>query len=55
MIGDLILIAFALCEDQLPGKRGYSLLYRAHVTQAERGCDFDFLEGDDTLPEPDIY
>ena len=42
-------------KPQLPGKRGYSLLYRAHVTQAERGCDFDFLEGDDPLPEPDIY
>ena len=42
-------------KPQFTEKRGYSLLYRAHVTQAERGCDFDFLEGDDPLPEPDIY
>ena len=36
-------------------KRGYAALYRAHVTQADEGCDFDFLEGSDPLPEPEIY
>ena len=25
--------------------RGYAQLYVAHVTQADRGCDFDFLVG----------
>jgi dihydroxy-acid dehydratase len=23
--------------------RGYSWLYQTHVTQADEGCDFDFL------------
>ena len=36
-------------------KRGYVAMYRAHVTQADRGCDFDFLEGSEALPEPEIY
>ncbi len=36
-------------------KRGYAALYRAHVTQADEGCDFDFLEGSDPLPEPEIF
>jgi dihydroxy-acid dehydratase len=26
--------------------RGYARLYADHVTQAGRGCDFDFLEHD---------
>jgi dihydroxyacid dehydratase/phosphogluconate dehydratase len=25
--------------------RGYRRLYVEHVTQADKGCDFDFLEG----------
>jgi hypothetical protein len=25
------------------------------VTQAHEGCDFDFLQGDATTPEPVIY
>ncbi len=24
-------------------RRGYDWLYQAHVLQADRGCDFDFL------------
>jgi dihydroxy-acid dehydratase len=28
-----------------PPARGYAKLYREHVLQAERGCDFDFLAG----------
>lgn len=27
------------------GSRGYARLYRNHVTQADQGCDFDFLMG----------
>jgi len=34
-------------RSQQPSKftRGYYRLYTEHVTQAERGCDFDFLAG----------
>jgi dihydroxy-acid dehydratase len=35
--------------------RGYTRLYTKHVTQADRGCDFDFLEGGDYGKEPDIF
>jgi dihydroxy-acid dehydratase len=35
--------------------RGYTWLYTKHVTQADRGCDFDFLEGGDYGKEPDIF
>ena len=33
--------------------RGYRSLYRQHIEQSHRGCDFDFLRGSDidTLPE----
>ena len=36
-------------------KRGFGALYSAHVTQADKGCDFDFLEGAADTPEPDIH
>ena len=35
--------------------RGYTKLYINHVTQADKGCDFDFLEGDRHIPEPEIF
>jgi dihydroxy-acid dehydratase len=35
--------------------RGYTWLYTKHVTQADQGCDFDFLEGGDYAREPDIF
>ena len=35
--------------------RGYGALYSHHVTQADKGCDFDFLEGAMPTPEPDIH
>ena len=35
--------------------RGYTKLYLEHVTQADRGCDFDFLEGSAATPEPEIH
>ena len=34
--------------------RSYALLYQQHVSQADRGCDFDFLEGKGA-PEPPIF
>jgi dihydroxy-acid dehydratase len=38
-----------------PEARGFAKLYRAHVTQAHEGCDFDFLQGAAPLAEPVIY
>jgi len=38
-----------------PYARGYTRLYREHVTQAHEGCDFDFLQGSAPSPEPVIY
>lgn len=38
-----------------PYARGFARLYRAHVTQAHEGCDFDFLQGPDATPDPVIY
>jgi dihydroxy-acid dehydratase len=35
--------------------RGYLRLYQEHVTQAHEGCDFDFLQGPEALPEPVIF
>ncbi|HRG75472.1 MAG TPA: L-arabinonate dehydratase [Leptospiraceae bacterium] len=35
--------------------RSYTALYQQHVTQADKGCDFDFLEGNKPTPEPGIY
>ncbi|MBL4807926.1 MAG: dihydroxy-acid dehydratase [Rhodobacteraceae bacterium] len=38
-------------------QRGYGYLYANHVTQADKGCDFDFLETGfgRTAGEPDIF
>lgn len=38
-----------------PYARGFSRLYIDHVTQADKGCDFDFLAGIAPTPEPPIY
>jgi len=36
--------------------RGYTKMYIEHVTQANDGCDFDFLEYDEKgVPEPEIH
>jgi dihydroxy-acid dehydratase len=35
--------------------RGYGRLFARHVTQADRGCDFDFLEGTAPTAEPEIH
>jgi dihydroxy-acid dehydratase len=40
-------------EPQYP--RGFGQMYSLHVTQADRGCDFDFLEGTAPIAEPTIY
>ncbi|MGH8800301.1 MAG: dihydroxy-acid dehydratase, partial [Casimicrobiaceae bacterium] len=36
-------------------ERGYGALYQHHVTQADQGCDFDFLEGTAPTAEPEIH
>ncbi len=36
-------------------ERGFGALYAAHVTQADRGCDFDLLEAGAATPEPEIH
>jgi dihydroxy-acid dehydratase len=38
-----------------PPERGYSRLYAKHVTQADQGCDFDFLAGRSPGQEPSIH
>jgi dihydroxy-acid dehydratase len=35
--------------------RGFGALYAAHVTQADEGCDFDFLHAGNETPEPEIH
>ncbi|WP_442806364.1 L-arabinonate dehydratase [Streptomyces sp. NBC_01317] len=32
--------------------RGYGALYTEHITQADTGCDFDFLSREGAVPEP---
>jgi dihydroxy-acid dehydratase len=36
-------------------ERGYGALYQSHITQADQGCDFDFLEGTAPTAEPEIH
>lgn len=36
-------------------ERGYGAMYSRHVTQADQGCDFDFLEGTATTADPEIH
>jgi dihydroxy-acid dehydratase len=36
-------------------RRGFGALYMKHVSQADKGCDFDFLEGGASTPEPEIH
>lgn len=36
-------------------QRSYAALYQQHVSQADQGCDFDFLSGPASVPDPAIY
>jgi dihydroxyacid dehydratase/phosphogluconate dehydratase len=36
-------------------ERGYGAMFSRHITQADRGCDFDFLEGTAAIPDPEIH
>lgn len=44
-----------LPEPQPIATRGYLQMYGKHVTQADQGCDFDFLTGATPGAEPDIF
>jgi dihydroxy-acid dehydratase len=35
--------------------RGYGWMHHRHVTQANEGCDFDFLRGNAPIPDPEIH
>ena len=35
--------------------RGFGALYQQHISQANDGCDFDFLEGTAPTPDPEIH
>jgi dihydroxy-acid dehydratase len=35
--------------------RGYGALFSKHITQADKGCDFDFLHGGAPTPDPEIH
>ena len=35
--------------------RGYGALFSQHVTQANKGCDFDFLHQTEATPDPEIH
>ncbi|HTM44378.1 MAG TPA: L-arabinonate dehydratase [Polyangiaceae bacterium] len=35
--------------------RGYGVMFSRHITQANKGCDFDFLQGTAPIPEPEIH
>ncbi|BBK42467.1 dihydroxy-acid dehydratase [Allostella vacuolata] len=36
-------------------QRGYGVIMSRHITQADKGCDFDFLAGTEPTPEPEIH
>ncbi len=36
-------------------ERGFGALFSRHITQANKGCDFDFLEGTAPTPDPEIH
>lgn len=38
-----------------PYARGYGRLFARHITQADAGCDFDFLAAPGEVPEPAIH
>ncbi|MBI4205531.1 MAG: dihydroxy-acid dehydratase [Betaproteobacteria bacterium] len=42
-------------QPELPYARGYGALYARHITQANQGCDFDFLHHGPSTPDPEIH
>jgi dihydroxy-acid dehydratase len=42
-------------QPQPPYGRGYGAIFARHATQANEGCDFDFLTEGPSVPEPEIH
>jgi dihydroxy-acid dehydratase len=42
-------------KPQPPYGRGYGAIFARHTTQANEGCDFDFLAQGPSVPEPEIH
>jgi len=42
-------------QPDMPYGRGYGALYAKHITQANHGCDFDFLHYGPATPDPEIH
>ena len=42
-------------QEEIIYPRGYGKIFSQHVTQADQGCDFDFLHGGKPIPEPEIH
>ena len=42
-------------QPQPPYGRGYGAIFARHATQANEGCDFDFLAEGPPVPEPEIH
>lgn len=40
---------------ETPYTRGYGALFARHITQADKGCDFDFLHHGEPTPDPEIH
>ena len=36
-------------------ERGYGAMFAQHISQADEGCDFDFLQAGPPIPEPEIH
>jgi dihydroxy-acid dehydratase len=36
-------------------ERGYGAMFSEHIGQADQGCDFDFLQANARVPEPEIH
>ena len=56
-VSDQVLDKRRASWQQPPAKygRGYGALYLKHISQANEGCDFDFLEAGPLTPEPEIH
>ncbi|MEM9682081.1 MAG: L-arabinonate dehydratase [Pseudomonadota bacterium] len=35
--------------------RGYGWMFTQHIQQADKGCDFDFLQSAEAVPEPEVH
>ena len=35
--------------------RGYGWMFTQHIQQADKGCDFDFLQSTEPVPEPEVH